>query len=341
MPSPAITVAIPTRNRAHLLRDALESLQAQSFTDFEVVVLDNASVDDTPEVVRSFDDRFRLDRSPADIGFAANHLRAIDSGSGRYVTILQDDDLLEPASLERRIALVEARADVSMVHTAFRVSDIELRPIEKVATWDGSPVDIVREADDFQWRTFADGRRSHLSMSLYRRRALDTATLDLVDAEVLELAASLRCSLHGRVGFLAEPLGTVRYHVGQNAVLSGVADGNDAFERTFAQVRLFREETRRFLRLFGDRLADPARLEAGARRWTSYELRRQILRRLPDRPAPLAAAAQLREAARVEPALRRDPRVAWVLLNGAVGPKVRRRLERLSGRRPVATKEGC
>jgi len=338
MRAPLVTVAIPTRNRARMLRDALESLATQTFPDFEVVVCDNASDDETPDVVRSFDRRFRLDRSPADIGFAANHLRALDAGSGPYLTILQDDDVLAPRSLERRVALLDRERDVAMVHSAFTVGDIDLEPIEKVASWDGSAVDVIRAPDEFRWRTFADGRRSHLSMSLYRRAALDTRTLDLFDAEVLELAASLRCSLYGRIGFIAEPLGTVRYHIGQNAVNSGVADARAAFARTFAQVKLFRDETRRFLMLFGRELPNARELDRAAAKWARFELARQCLAALPPRPAPIATAAKLRDSARIEPSMRRDVRSAWVLLNGTVGPRQRATLARLA-RRPQTNEE--
>ena len=343
--APAVTVAIPTRNRATLLRQALESLAAQTTNDFEVVVCDNASDDATPEVVREFAPMARLERSPIDIGFAANHLRALSSGDGRYVTILQDDDLVDPTSIERRIALLDGRPDASMAHTAFRIADIDLHVSEPAANWDGSPVDVVRDPADFFRRTFTDGRRSHLSASLYRRSAIDAATLDLRDAEVIELAVSLRCALHGPVAFLAEPLGTIRYHPQQNAVHSGVADADLAFERTFAQIALFRECADRFLRLFGDRLDDTEALRRGARRWVAFELRRQVLLRLPGGARPLAADALLRDAARVEPGILRDPRTLWILPHAVTGTRGRRRLASLRRRRAhpsplVAASEG-
>ena len=68
-----LTVGIPTYNRSGLLREAIESVLAQTFTDFRLIVSDNASDDDTPEVVRSFDDE-RIDylRTERNIGPIGN-----------------------------------------------------------------------------------------------------------------------------------------------------------------------------------------------------------------------------------------------------------------------------
>ena len=56
MTAPKLTVGIPTFNRARWLRETIDSVLAQTYTDFRVIVSDNASDDDTPDVVRSFDD---------------------------------------------------------------------------------------------------------------------------------------------------------------------------------------------------------------------------------------------------------------------------------------------
>jgi len=68
-----VTIAIPTRNRSHLLRVSLESALAQDYPDVQVMVLDNASTDDTQMVVRSFaDTRVTYCRSEANLGTLAN-----------------------------------------------------------------------------------------------------------------------------------------------------------------------------------------------------------------------------------------------------------------------------
>src|SRR3954451_9236577 len=76
---PRATVIVPTRNRARLLRQTMASVLAQTYRDFELVICDNASTDDTGDVVASFEDeRIRLVRRPHDIGMVDNHRRSLE-----------------------------------------------------------------------------------------------------------------------------------------------------------------------------------------------------------------------------------------------------------------------
>lgn len=106
--APVFSIVVPTRNRAGLLRRALESALAQSAGDFEVVVSDNASVDDTRDVAAAAGDRrVRYVRSdqmlsqPDSWEFAFAHVR------GEWVTLLSDDDAILPTLLERVEELIE------------------------------------------------------------------------------------------------------------------------------------------------------------------------------------------------------------------------------------------
>ena len=64
MPDPTVSVVIPTYNRAHCLRDAINSVLAQSFQDFELIVVDDGSTDDTCEVVKGYGDRVIMIQLP-------------------------------------------------------------------------------------------------------------------------------------------------------------------------------------------------------------------------------------------------------------------------------------
>ncbi|MDX1932823.1 MAG: glycosyltransferase family 2 protein [Capsulimonadales bacterium] len=114
--APIVTVAIPTRNRADLLLETLESLRAQTRTDWEAVVVDDRSTDHTAEAVRTRygnDSRVRfLIRQGETAGAPACRNQGMREGRGRYVIFLDSDDLLMPHCLERRVALLETRPDV-------------------------------------------------------------------------------------------------------------------------------------------------------------------------------------------------------------------------------------
>ncbi len=95
-----ITVCIPTYNRASYLREAIQSVLNQSYSDFELLVSDNASTDDTAAVVASFlDPRVRYYRQPRNVGMAANWQTAAELANTPWVAPLSDDDLFDPDHL--------------------------------------------------------------------------------------------------------------------------------------------------------------------------------------------------------------------------------------------------
>ena len=117
MTAPRVTVAIPTRNRAGFLREAIESALAQSFADIEVLVCDNASADGTGEVVRSFQDpRLRYVRNDQDLGMVGNWNRCIELARGELIANLADDDLMLPDRLARQLAIFDAHPDTAVPH---------------------------------------------------------------------------------------------------------------------------------------------------------------------------------------------------------------------------------
>src|SRR4051794_34783836 len=119
-----VTVGIPTRNRAGLLREAIESVLAQSHRNFRLVVSDNASVDDTADVVRSFRDP-RIVYSPVrtNVGRAANFNRLVALADTEFVVLLGDDDKLRPDHLARTLEALEGHPRAGVVHTGFSLID--------------------------------------------------------------------------------------------------------------------------------------------------------------------------------------------------------------------------
>ena len=87
--APIVSIIIPCYNHAHFLREALQSVQMQSFSDWEVVVINNYSKDETIAVVTSFEDsRIRLENFHNNGVIAASRNRGIALARGRYIAIL-------------------------------------------------------------------------------------------------------------------------------------------------------------------------------------------------------------------------------------------------------------
>jgi glycosyltransferase involved in cell wall biosynthesis len=112
----AVSVCIPVFNGERYIGAALASVLAQTFDDYEVVVVDNCSDDKTVDIVEGFDDpRIRLLRNESNIGAEGNWNRAVDEARGRYVKLLCADDLLHPTCLERQVALLDAHPRAAFV----------------------------------------------------------------------------------------------------------------------------------------------------------------------------------------------------------------------------------
>jgi len=122
---PKVSVIIPTHNRAQFLRLAVESVIGQTFQDFDIVVVDDGSKDNTEEVVRSFgDDRVKYIRHDAARGGSAARNTGITNSSSKYVAFLDDDDEWMPEKLEIQVDLLEkSPLKLGAVYTGHLVVD--------------------------------------------------------------------------------------------------------------------------------------------------------------------------------------------------------------------------
>ncbi len=112
----AFTVCIPAYNSAATIRSTINSLLGQTFTDWDCIVVDNASIDATESIVRSFaDGRISYIRNEVNLGCPGNFQRCRDLARGTYVYFLASDDILSPLALERTYAAFQAAADIGIV----------------------------------------------------------------------------------------------------------------------------------------------------------------------------------------------------------------------------------
>ena len=103
---PAISVIIPVFNRRHCLAATLRSVLAQTFTDFEVIVVDDGSTDDSAAVARGFGDRVRVLSQP-NRGASAARNAGLRAARGKWIAFLDSDDFWSPQKLERQLAVLQ------------------------------------------------------------------------------------------------------------------------------------------------------------------------------------------------------------------------------------------
>ncbi len=101
-----ISVIIPTYNRAHCITRALDSVLAQSVTPHEIIIIDDASRDDTSAVLARYDDRIRYIRLEMNAGASAARNHGIAAAKGEWIAFLDSDDAWRPEKLARQFAFM-------------------------------------------------------------------------------------------------------------------------------------------------------------------------------------------------------------------------------------------
>jgi glycosyltransferase involved in cell wall biosynthesis len=134
---PVISVVIPTYNRANDLKRALKSVQVQTFTNWEVLIVDNHSVDNTDQVVSDFNDsRIKLFKIHNNGVIAASRNVGIREASGAYIAFLDSDDWWKPEKLKLSLDALNAGADL-VYHDLFLVTKTDQRLFLKKVTTRG------------------------------------------------------------------------------------------------------------------------------------------------------------------------------------------------------------
>ena len=110
MMSPIVSIVIPTYNREHLLSRALDSVLAQTLGDFEVLVVDDGSTDETAVLMAEYearDERIRYFIQPQNAGVSAARNRGLREARGEFIAFLDSDDEWMPEKLERQTELLQ------------------------------------------------------------------------------------------------------------------------------------------------------------------------------------------------------------------------------------------
>lgn len=125
---PLVTIAIPVFRGARYIRMAIDSVLAQTFKDFELLIVDNCSDDETVSIVFSYSDpRIVLIRNKENIGAVLNWNKCLTLAKGRYIKILPHDDVLEPTCLEEQVKVLndDLKERIALVFCARRIIDAD------------------------------------------------------------------------------------------------------------------------------------------------------------------------------------------------------------------------
>jgi glycosyltransferase involved in cell wall biosynthesis len=223
MTGPRVSVCIPTYNQVRFLQETLDSVICQSYTDFEVLVMDDCSVDRTGEIAREYaarDSRIRFLANPANLGMVPNWNRCMEMARGRYIKFLFGDDLLTSTdTLGRMVEILDKECDVSLVASARIVINEKSRVLETVAGFpDGVRIpgkELIKLClDNFFYQ---HNRIGEPSTVMFRKaaagRGFDPRYRQLVDLEMW-----FHLLEHGAFAYVGEPLCAFRTHTEQQTV---------------------------------------------------------------------------------------------------------------------------
>jgi glycosyltransferase involved in cell wall biosynthesis len=132
--SPRLTVGLPVYNGQNFLTESLDALLAQTYTDFELIISDNASTDATEEICREYaarDPRIRYVRQPVNIGANPNHNFVVQVARGEFLKWASHDDLYAPQLLESCVEALDERRDVVLAHAHMAIVDAQGGLVEK------------------------------------------------------------------------------------------------------------------------------------------------------------------------------------------------------------------
>lgn len=242
---PLVSFLIAVHNGARYLDAAVDSALGQTVQDLELIVIDDASTDGTPDLLAAVrDERLSVLRNEQQAGLAASLNRGLDAAAGRYVARLDDDDIAVPERLERQLAQVRAEPNLAVVGSAVVDLDAEGRR--------GRTHRLPLGGAALRWHALFSSPFFHPTV-LVDRETLDRHGLRydaaFLESEDYDLWTRLLALAEG--ANLPEPLVEKRVHAGQASLRR--SDVQQSFQR---QVAL--REIARLAPALGERQAELA-----------------------------------------------------------------------------------
>jgi glycosyltransferase involved in cell wall biosynthesis len=228
-----VTVIIPTYNRADLLPEALDSVLGQTYPNVELIVVNDGSTDNTEEVLEPYMEKINYLRQ-ANRGVAAARNAGIKKASGRYVTVLDDDDIMLPRAVELMVRCIHRNPQVDVLFKNLFKFKHESTPrrIDKVISFPYLYDDELLPWFLHDWQGYGTPfirRDCFQSVGLFRE--------DLHRSEDHEM--HIRMVRHFKVDFLHIPLTMVRMHNRLRKSGDGYFHPDQSDERGLEHGRLF------------------------------------------------------------------------------------------------------
>ena len=226
--TPTVTVLMPVYNGERYLRPAIDSILRQTFTDFELLIVDDGSVDRSCAIAESYRDRrIRIVRNGANVGLSRSLNRGVALARGRYLARLDADDIAEPTRLAAQVDYLERHPDVELLGSWCTVVNADG---DVLARRYGPCVDA-----EIRWTLQFCTPFAHSSVMM--RRPAEGAAAPLYDeslAYAMDYDLWLKLAARGRIASLNQFL--VRWRISPDGMTSRLGDRTERFERVAADL---------------------------------------------------------------------------------------------------------
>jgi len=208
---PKVSVIIPTYNRSALLRRTVQSVLNQTFTDYEIVIVNNSSTDDTRKMIESLNDqRIKVYDTQNGGIIASSRNMGIKNSQGDYISFLDDDDLWTPDKLEKQAAYLDKNPQFFLVYSP--VWTIDENDVKKEFL---AIKRHPREGDLFEELV----RGNYIPQLTVMIRRVVAEKIGVFNTEpeyrsIEDYDYWLRIASRYKIGYINEPLGLYRVHSG-------------------------------------------------------------------------------------------------------------------------------
>ncbi len=202
-----VSVIIPVYNRLEYICETIESVLAQTYKDYEIIVVDDGSTIDIRQTLKPYMNRIKY-LYQENKGLAAARNTGIKNSNGKYLTFLDDDDLFEPRKLDIQVQVLEDNSNIGFVYSDYYVFETNNKEKTKISLAPGRD----KESSEFS-RLFFMNPNVAVPTTLIQRRCFED--VDLFDENLLQHEDGdmfLRISLRWQVKFSDYPSAKVRYH---------------------------------------------------------------------------------------------------------------------------------
>lgn len=201
--SPRVSVVMVTHNQGATLKRAIDSVINQTYKDWELILIDNGSTDNTPELVKQYGDSIKYISQGSTILAAYN--RGIEIAQGELIAFLEADSWFLADKLEQQVACFDARGSVEMVSSGWQTVDEESAILAYVKPWSSLPALDIEELHI--WKLWKLWQKFPLSAIMFRRTYLKIVGGFNPELNYFEIAKTdlvLRLALKGCLGSWCE-----------------------------------------------------------------------------------------------------------------------------------------